>query len=74
MDIQLSKFRIRRYPSLRYPSPALAVSGKRVAQRGLGGGQALVKTWRVRNSGTSTWDGYKLIFLQGDQMGRYQPG
>ena len=35
MDIQLSKFRIRRYPSLRYPSPALAVSGKRVAQRGL---------------------------------------
>lgn len=29
-------------------------------------GQALAKTWRVRNSGTSTWDGYKLILLQGD--------
>jgi len=36
-------------------------------------GQALVKTWRVRNSGTSTWDGYKLIFLQGDQMGGASP-
>ena len=36
-------------------------------------GQALVKTWRVRNSGTSTWDGYKLIFLQGDQMGGTSP-
>jgi len=35
--------------------------------------QALVKTWRVRNSGTSTWDGYKLIFLQGDQMGGTSP-
>ncbi len=36
-------------------------------------GQSLVKTWRVRNSGTSTWDGYKLIFLQGDQMGGSSP-
>ena len=36
-------------------------------------GQSLVKTWRVRNSGTSTWDGYKLIFLQGDQMGGASP-
>jgi murein DD-endopeptidase MepM/ murein hydrolase activator NlpD len=32
-------------------------------------GQALVKTWRVQNSGTSTWDGYKLRFVGGDQMG-----
>ena len=31
-------------------------------------GQALVKTWRVRNSGTSTWDGYKLKFVDGAQM------
>lgn len=30
---------------------------------------SFVKTWRVRNTGNSTWDGYKLIFLQGDQMG-----
>ncbi|MDE3089184.1 MAG: LysM peptidoglycan-binding domain-containing protein [Chloroflexota bacterium] len=36
-------------------------------------GQLLTKTWRVRNSGTSTWDGYKLIFLQGDQMGGTSP-
>ncbi|MBC7233442.1 MAG: peptidoglycan DD-metalloendopeptidase family protein [Chloroflexi bacterium] len=33
-------------------------------------GQALVKTWRVRNSGTSTWGpGYQLAFIGGDQMG-----
>lgn len=30
--------------------------------------QTLVKTWRVRNSGTSTWDGYKLKFISGKQM------
>jgi murein DD-endopeptidase MepM/ murein hydrolase activator NlpD len=32
-------------------------------------GQALNKVWRVRNSGTSTWDGYRLEFVGGDQMG-----
>jgi hypothetical protein len=33
-------------------------------------GQALVKTWRVRNSGTSTWgSGYQLAFVGGDRMG-----
>lgn len=32
-------------------------------------GVSLVKTWRVRNSGTSTWDGYRLIFRSGNQMG-----
>jgi len=33
-------------------------------------GQALLKTWRVRNSGTSTWGGgYELVFVGGDQMG-----
>jgi hypothetical protein len=36
-------------------------------------GQSLLKTWRVKNTGTSTWDGYKLIFLQGDQMGGNSP-
>jgi len=36
-------------------------------------GQAVLKTWRVTNSGTSTWDGYKLIFVQGDQMGGASP-
>ncbi len=33
-------------------------------------GQALHKIWRVRNSGTSTWNsGYELVFVGGDQMG-----
>jgi surface antigen len=36
-------------------------------------GQALVKMWRVRNSGTTPWDGYQLIFAQGDQMGGNSP-
>lgn len=32
--------------------------------------QALVKTWRLRNSGTSTWgSGYQLVFTGGDQLG-----
>ena len=32
-------------------------------------GQALVKTWRVKNSGTSTWSGYKLRFVGGNSLG-----
>ena len=36
-------------------------------------GQTLVKTWRVRNSGTSAWDGYKLAFASGDQMNATSP-
>ena len=32
-------------------------------------GANLIKTWRVRNSGTSTWNGYRLIFRSGNQMG-----
>ncbi len=36
-------------------------------------GEALIKTWRVRNSGTSTWDGYTLVFQSGDQMGGSSP-
>ena len=27
-----------------------------------------VKTWRVKNSGTSTWTGYKLKYVDGEQM------
>lgn len=36
-------------------------------------GQVRTKTWRVRNSGTSTWEGYKLIFTNGNQMGATSP-
>ncbi len=36
-------------------------------------GEALIKTWRMRNSGTSTWgSGYQLVFRSGDQMGAPQ--
>ncbi len=33
-------------------------------------GDALVKTWRLRNTGSTTWgSGYQLVFLSGEQMG-----
>ncbi len=33
-------------------------------------GQTLRKTWRLKNTGTSTWgSGYELAFVGGDQMG-----
>lgn len=33
-------------------------------------GQALTKTWRLRNTGSTSWgSGYQLVFLRGDQMG-----
>ncbi len=33
-------------------------------------GQSLTKTWRMRNTGTSTWSpGYKLAFVSGEPMG-----
>ena len=33
-------------------------------------GQALTKTWRVRNTGSTIWgSGYQLVFVSGDQMG-----
>ncbi|MFH1906978.1 MAG: NBR1-Ig-like domain-containing protein [Chloroflexota bacterium] len=33
-------------------------------------GQSLTKTWRVKNTGTSTWgSGYQLAFTGGEQMG-----
>ncbi|NUM45695.1 MAG: peptidoglycan DD-metalloendopeptidase family protein [Anaerolineales bacterium] len=32
--------------------------------------QSLVKTWRLQNTGTTTWgSGYQLVFINGDQMG-----
>ncbi len=32
--------------------------------------QALTKTWRVKNTGTTTWgSGYQLAFVSGEQMG-----
>lgn len=33
-------------------------------------GQDIVKTWRVKNIGSTTWgNGYQLVFFDGDQMG-----
>jgi hypothetical protein len=33
------------------------------------GGTVFRKTWRIRNSGTCTWDaGYRFMFLSGDRM------
>ena len=33
-------------------------------------GSTVVKTWRIRNTGTTTWDrNYKLVFVSGDQLG-----
>jgi hypothetical protein len=33
-------------------------------------GQAFIKTWRVKNSGTCTWEaGFRFVFLSGDSMG-----
>lgn len=32
-------------------------------------GKAFVKTWRIRNTGTCTWDtNYSMVFVNGDQM------
>ena len=32
-------------------------------------GAAFTKTWRLRNAGVCTWNGYSLVFDSGDQMG-----
>jgi hypothetical protein len=33
-------------------------------------GQSLAKTWRLRNTGSSSWEGdYQLVFISGNQMG-----
>ena len=31
-------------------------------------GVAFTKTWQIRNEGTCTWDGYKLVYAGGDLM------
>ncbi len=37
-------------------------------------GEAFVKTWRLRNEGTCTWDtDYSLVFLIGEPMGYTEP-
>lgn len=37
-------------------------------------GEAFVKTWRLKNAGTSTWNtGYSLIYVSGAQMGSAAP-
>lgn len=36
----------------------------------MNGGQSFTKTWRIQNTGTTTWgSGYNLAFTGGDQMG-----
>lgn len=32
-------------------------------------GQRFTKTWRVKNSGSTSWNGYSLAFSSGDKMG-----
>lgn len=32
-------------------------------------GSSFVKTWRVKNNGTCSWENYQLIFATGEQMG-----
>lgn len=32
-------------------------------------GQSFNKTWRLKNTGTSTWNGFTLNFINGNQMG-----
>jgi len=32
-------------------------------------GKKFLKTWRLYNSGTTTWKGYKLAFSRGDRIG-----
>lgn len=32
-------------------------------------GEAFVKTWRIRNTGDTTWKDYKFVFTRGDQLG-----
>lgn len=36
-------------------------------------GATHTKTWRVKNTGTTTWDGYRLVFVGGHQMGATSP-
>ena len=35
-------------------------------------GKKFIKTWRLRNNGTTTWKNYKLVFTDGDLLGAPQ--
>lgn len=35
----------------------------------MAGGEAFIKTWRIKNSGTCFWSGYQLVFESGEPMG-----
>jgi hypothetical protein len=36
-------------------------------------GQSFTKTWKIRNSGATSWSGYSLAFVHGAQMGAPNP-
>lgn len=36
-------------------------------------GEKFTKTWRIRNAGSCTWKGYRLVFQQGDLMNASSP-
>ena len=36
-------------------------------------GEAFTKTWQVRNAGTCSWDGYSLVFQEGDLLNAASP-
>ena len=35
----------------------------------IGGGEPFLKTWRLENTGSCTWAGYRLVFDSGERMG-----
>jgi hypothetical protein len=39
----------------------------------LASGQAFIKSWQVKNSGTCTWQGYRLVFIRGNLLGGKSP-
>jgi len=36
-------------------------------------GQQFTKTWRLQNTGTCAWEGYKLVYVRGNRMGGNSP-
>lgn len=36
-------------------------------------GQLFTKTWRLQNTGTCAWEGYKLVYVRGNRMGGNSP-
>lgn len=39
----------------------------------LASGQAFIKSWQVKNSGTCAWQGYRLVFIRGNLLGGKSP-